>query len=144
MMAIHIIERCGDGCRTYLLIAGVVLVNPRREFARVTVVVVSVCVCVCVSVKSHLTSGTSVRSENAVTNSVGDEGRKICGVFSDTAPLSRSSAPSLGWPYIWSAIFPADSTHAHCAYASSPKFAMDAPCPKLSLRSSVMMMKSSN
>ena len=100
--------------------------------------------CVCVSVKSHLTSGTSVRSENAVTNSVGDEGRKICGVFSDTAPLPRSSAPSLRWPYIRSAIFPADSTHAHCACASSLKFAMDAPCCKLSLRSSFMMMKSSN
>ena len=105
-------------------------------------VCLSVCVCVCVSVKSHLTSGTSVRSENTVTNSVGDEGRKFCGV--DTAPLPRSSAPSLGWPYIRSAIFPADSTHAHCAYASSPKFAMDAPCRKLSLRSSFMMMESSN
>ena len=103
-----------------------------------------VCLSVCVSVKSHLTSGTSVRSENTVTNSVGDEGRNICGVFSDTAPLPRSSAPSLGWPYIRSAIFPADSTHAHCAYASSPKFAMDAPCRKLSLRSSFMIMESSN
>ena len=98
-----------------------------------------VCVCVCVSVKSHLTSGASIRSGNAVTNSVGDEGRKICGVFSDTAPLPRSSAPSLGWPYIQSAIFPADNTHAHCVYASSPKFAMDAPCCKLSLRSSFMI-----
>ena len=134
-MAIHNIERCRDGCRTSLLIAGVVLVNPRRACARVTVVVVSVCLsvclCVCVSVKSHLTSGTSVRSENDVTNSVGDEGRKICGVFSDTAPLPRSSAPSLGWPYIRSAIFPADSTHAHCAYASSPKLmlhAVSSPC----------------
>ena len=78
---------------------------------------VCVCVCVCVSVKSHLTSGASVRSENAVTNSVGDVGRKICGVFSDTASLPRSSASSLGWPYIRSAIFPADNMHAHCAYA---------------------------
>ena len=59
----------------------------------------------CVSVKSHLTLGASVRSENAVMNSVGDEGRNICGVFSDTAPLPRSSAASLGWPYIRSAIF---------------------------------------
>ena len=97
--------------------------------------------CVCVSVKSHITSGASVRSENA---SVGDKGRKICDIFSDTAPLPRSSAPSLGWPYIRSAIFPADNTHAHCAYASSPKFTMDAPCHKHSLRSSFMMMESSN
>ena len=96
------------------------------------------------SVKSHLTSGASVCSENAVTNSVGDEGRKVCGVFSDTAPLPRSSDPSLGWPYIRSAIFPANNTHAHCAYASSPKFAMDAPCCKLSWCSSFMMMESSN
>ena len=100
--------------------------------------------CVCVSVKSHLTSGVSVRPENAVTNSVGDEGGKICGIFSETPPLSRSSNPSLGRPYIRSAIFPADNTHAHCAYASSPRFAMDAPCLKLSLRSSFMMMESSN
>ena len=83
-------------------------------------------------------------AENTVTNSVGDEGRKICGVFSDTAPLPRSSVPSLGWPYIWSAIFPADNTPAHCAYSSSPKFAMDAPCRKLSLRPIFMMMESSN
>ena len=103
-----------------------------------------VCLSVCVSVKSLLTSAASVRSENAVRNSVGDEGRNICGVFSDTAPLPRSSASSLGWPYIWSAIFPVDNRHAHCSYASSPKFAMDAPCRKLSLRSSFMMMESSN
>ena len=96
------------------------------------------------SVKSHLTSGASVRPENAVMNSTGDEGRKICGVFSQTTPLPRSSDPSLGRPYIRSAIFPADNTHAHCAYASSPRFAMDAPCRKLSLRSSFMMMESSN
>ena len=105
---------------------------------------VCVCVCVCVSVKSHLISGASVSSENAVTNSVGDESQKICSVFSDTAPLPRSSAFSLGWPYIRLAIFPADNTHAHCAYASSPKFVMDAPCRKLSLHSSSMMMESSN
>ena len=42
---------------------------------------------------------------------------------------------SLGWPHIRSAIFPADNTHAHCAYASSAGFAIDAPCRKLSLRS---------
>ena len=63
MMAIHNIERCRDGCRTSLLIAGVVLVpaifNPRRACAaRVTVVVVSVCLCVCllshISLLEHL------------------------------------------------------------------------------------------
>ena len=63
------------------------LVNPRRTCAaRVTVVVVSLCVCVCVclsvcvSVKSHLTLEASLRPENAVTYSVGNEGQKICWV----------------------------------------------------------------
>ena len=76
---------------------------------------VCVCVCVCVSVKSHLTSGVSVCPKNAVTNSAGDEGQKICGVFSKSHAFLISSAPSLGWPYIRSAFFPADNMHAHCA-----------------------------
>ena len=50
-------------------------------------VCVSVCLCVCVSVKSHLTYGASVRPENAVTYSAGNEGQNICGVFSENAPL---------------------------------------------------------
>ena len=79
---------------------------------RVTVVVLSVCVSVCLSVKSHLTSGASVRPENAVTYSQGNGGQKICGVFSETAPLQRSATPPL------KAIrsvghFPAESAHAH-------------------------------
>ena len=45
------------------------------------------CVCVCVSVKSHLTSGASVRPENSVTYSAGNGGQKICGVFSETTPF---------------------------------------------------------
>ena len=91
---------------------------------RYAVVAVSVRVSVCLSVKSHLTSGASVRRENAASYSAGNEGQKFCSVFSETAPLPRSSAPSLGWPYIESAIFSADNTHAHCVYASSPGFAM--------------------
>ena len=47
----------------------------------------------------------------------GQRRSKICGVFSATAPLLRSSASSLGWQYIRSAIFSADNTHAYCAYA---------------------------
>ena len=77
--------------------ARVTVVNPRRAFnprracaARVTVVG-----SVCVSVKSHLTYGVSVRPENAVTYSAGNEGQKICGIFSETAPLQRSSTPSV-------------------------------------------------
>ena len=46
-----------------------------------------VCVSVCLSVKSHLTSGASVRPENTLTYSAGNGGRKICGVFFETAPF---------------------------------------------------------
>ena len=69
------------------------IVNPRRA-ARVTVRFVCVCVCVCVSlsVKSHLTSGAPVRRENTVTYSTGNRGQKICGDFSETAPLQRYTA----------------------------------------------------
>ena len=56
---------------------------------------VCVCVSVCLSVKSHLTSGVSVRLENPVTYSAGNGGQKICGVFSETAPLQRPSTPPL-------------------------------------------------
>ena len=71
--------------------ARVTVVNPRRACAARVTVVGSVCV----SVKSHLTYGASVRPENAVTYSAGSEGQKICGVFSETAPLQRSSTPSV-------------------------------------------------
>ena len=65
------------------------IINPRRACAaRVTVVVMSVCLSV------RYTSGASFRLENAVTYSAGNEGQKICGVFSETAPLQRSSIPS--------------------------------------------------
>ena len=67
------------------------IINPRRACAARVTVVGSVCV----SVKSHLTYGASVRPENAVTYSAGNEGQKICGVFSETAPLQRSSTPSV-------------------------------------------------
>ena len=49
----------------------------------------------CVSVKSHLTYGASVRPENAVTYSAGNEGQKICGVFSENSPLLRSSGATV-------------------------------------------------
>ena len=45
---------------------------------RVTVVG-SVCLCVCLSVKSHLSSGVSVRPENTVVYSAGNGGKNICG-----------------------------------------------------------------
>ena len=62
--------------------------------------------CVCVSVKSHLTYGASVRPENAVKYSAGNEGRKICGVFSENAPLLRLSGAAVAfhifrWPFFF-------------------------------------------
>ena len=51
----------------------------------------SVCLSVC---PLNLTSGASVRRENAATHSAGNEGQKNCDDFSETAPLPRSSAPS--------------------------------------------------
>ena len=96
-----------------------VIVNPRGSCAaRVTVVAVSVCL----SVKSHLILEASLPPENAVTYSTGDEGQKICGVFSETFPLQRSNTFSLGWPYIRLAIFLVNNTHEH--FASSPRFVM--------------------
>ena len=62
-------------------------IAPRVLHFSAFIVVGSVCVCVCVSVKSHLTYGASVRPENAVAYSAGNEGQKICGVFSENAPL---------------------------------------------------------
>ena len=86
----------------------------RRGFSTLVLFIGSVSrLSVCVSVKSHLTYGASVRPENAVTYSPGNEGQKICGVFSETAPLQRSSTPSVVRPCVQSAIFPAESTHAH-------------------------------
>ena len=95
--------------------------------------------CVCLSVcKSHLTSEAFV---NAATYSAGKEGQSICAIFSETTMLQRLSAPSLGWPYILLAIFPADDMHTHCAYASFLQgLQYDAPCRKLSLCSSFMMI----
>ena len=60
-------------------------------------------VCVCLSVKSHLTYGVSVRPENAVMYSVGNEGTKICG---ENAPLLRSSGVAVvfhtyRWPFFF-------------------------------------------
>ena len=70
------------------------VINPRRACAaRVTVVgSVCVCVCVCLSVKSHLTYGASVRPENAVTYSAGNEGQTICGDLPETTAFKSYAA----------------------------------------------------
>ena len=43
-----------------------------------------VCMSVCLSVKSHLTYGASVRPENVVTYSAGNEGKNVCGDLPET------------------------------------------------------------
>ena len=59
--------------------------------------------CVC-----HLTYGASVRPEKAITYPTGIEGRNICGVFSENAPLLRSSRVAIlfhtfRWPFFFKA-----------------------------------------
>ena len=63
--------------------------------------------------KSHLTSGASVRHENAATYSVGNKGQKNCGVFSETVPLQISSAPSHDGHTSGRSFFPTETTHEH-------------------------------
>ena len=72
-------------------------------------VCVSVCLCVCVSVKSHLTSGTSVRPEYTVIYSATEV--KNCGFFSEIAPLQRSSTAPLKVVRMVGH-FPAESAHS--------------------------------
>ena len=67
----------------------------------------------CLSVNQHLTSGASVRLENDITYSAGNEGEKMCGVFSETAPLQRSSTSCIVWLSMQSAIFSYAETHMH-------------------------------
>ena len=76
-------------------------------------VVVPVCVCVRLSVKSYLTSGASVHPENTVTYSAGNGCQNICGVFSETALLLRSSTPSVESRIRLVGHFPVESAHAH-------------------------------
>ena len=68
----------------------------RRGFCTSVLFIGSVCVCVCVSVclsvKSHLTYGASVRPENAVTYSAGNEGQKICGDLPETTAFKSYAA----------------------------------------------------
>ena len=63
------------------------LINPRRACAARVTVVGLVCLCVCLSVTLHLTSGVFVRLTNDTTYATGDEGEKVCAVFSENAPL---------------------------------------------------------
>ena len=72
--------------------ACVYIFNPRRACAARVTVVGFVCLSVCLSVKSHLTYGASVRPENAVTYSAGNEGQKICGDLPETSAFKSYAA----------------------------------------------------
>ena len=72
-----------------------------------------VCVSVCVSVKSHLTSGASVRRENAATHSAGNEGQKKW--LKLLRCQDRALPPMMAIHQVG---------HFSCAYASSPRLAM--------------------
>ena len=73
--------------QAYLLSMLGQLFNPRCACAARVTVVGFVCLSVCLSVTLHLTSRTSVRPRNDTIYPTGDEGQKICGVFSENAPL---------------------------------------------------------
>ena len=64
---------------------------------------------VCLSVKSHLTSGASVCPESTGTYSAGNGGQTICGFFSETTPLQRSTLLCRKHAYSWP--FSTESTH---------------------------------
>ena len=58
-----------------------------------------VCLSVCLSVKSHLTSGASVRPENIVTYSAGNEGENIVGFSLKPLRCRNLALPALcGYP----------------------------------------------
>ena len=60
----------------------------------------------------HLTSGASVCPESPVTYSAGNVNQKICGIFSESARLQRSSTPPLKAKRTVGHI-PAESSHAY-------------------------------
>ena len=82
---------------------------------------------VCVSVKSHLTSGASVRPENPLTLSVGNGGQNVCGIFSETAWLQRSSTLPL------KAIHTLGHFPAECTCVFNHAYAVSGLCGGLSL-----------
>ena len=59
----------------------------RSEGTVVGSVCLCVCVSVCLSVTQHLTSPMFVRLTNDTTYLTGNEGQKICAVFSENALL---------------------------------------------------------
>ena len=63
------------------------MVNPWRVCAARVTVVGSVCLYVCMSVTQHLPYRMFIRPTNNTTYSTGNEGQKMCVVFSENALL---------------------------------------------------------
>ena len=78
-------------------------------------------VCLSVSVKSHLTSGASVRPENTVTYSVGNGGQKIGGFSLKPLRCRDPVLPPLTAIRTVSH-FPAVSVHAHCSITKGHEY----------------------
>ena len=103
------------------------IINPRRACAaRVTVYNRHVCVCLCVC-KSHLTLEASLLPENGVKYLADDGGQKICGVFSGSVPLLRSSAPSPLMAIHRVGHFTTENTHVHQVLDNDCSSRCDAP-----------------
>ena len=80
--------------------------NPRCTYAaRVTVVGLSVCLCVCLFVNISLQEHLFAFKMLSHTQQATKVEICICGIFSQIRVFQRWSVSSLGWPYIWSAIF---------------------------------------
>ena len=92
---------------------------------------------VCLSVKSHLTYGASVRPENAVTYSAGNEGQKICGDLPETTAFKSYAAKRerksqlLIIPTYRCQLFPLDTQRRVRGYPTIVNNIQ--PCPKLCL-----------
>ena len=79
---------------------------------------VCVCLSVCLSVKSHLTSGASVRPENAVTYSVGNKGQNFV-AFS--LKLRRSRVTALAALYGYCAVDHFSLGEIHACASKMPR-----------------------
>ena len=84
LIVMHEKNKTASSLYIYIMYTEYVVINPRRACAARVTVVGSVCVCV--STK-HLTYRMFIRPTNDTTYLTANEDQKICGVFSENAPL---------------------------------------------------------
>ena len=116
------IQQNSDSLHVHL----VIIINPRHACVARVIVARFVCVCVSVSFESHLTSEASVRPENTVTYSAGNKDQNICRVFSETAPLQRSSTLCIVRLLYGLHFHSTENAHAH--YSTTYHFARISCC----------------